>query len=128
MTGNQAGASTFKEALNPSNLWQSIVASKDKLMAIVLCFGLGFISGYLFKKYVQLIVTFAVFVLICAALQSLDFINFSLNADKIRTLLGLAPTTQFDSSLVPTFWQWSQEHLHIVLSYGIGFLVGVRLA
>jgi len=125
---DQASLETLKEKLHPANLWQSIVASKDKLMAIAICFGLGFVSGYLFKKHVQLIVTLVMFILGLVLLQYLDLIAITINTPKVCALFGLAPTIRFDNGLVVSCFAWSQDHLHIVLSFAIGFLFGVRSA
>ena len=59
-------------------------------------------------------------------LEQLEFINLSINFDKIKDFIGLHQP--MDSNVMSALWSWFKKHMFQVLSFAIGFLIGIRLS
>lgn len=117
----------IKSTLSLDNISQKLHLSKDKLIELGLYLGIGFISGYLIKKYSQYVVSLVVLIIGLVVLQQLDLLMITVNADKVRSLLGIYPPTTVDASLLTTYWEWVRLNFSIVLSFSIGFLCGLKV-
>jgi len=117
----------MKYYLNPKQLMQMISASKDKIVEMGLYLGVGFITGFLLKKYSKYVLV----VLLCMAalviLQQFEVLTISFNTAKIQEVFGIRPSTTMDSDLFSVYWHWIKLNFAIVLSFSIGFLLGLKV-
>jgi uncharacterized membrane protein (Fun14 family) len=122
----QPWAQSMKDKILSSDIVEKIRNSKQLFieMGIVLC--IGFLAGFLFKRYAQYIVVGLLFVGLLFILQQADIISFGINWNRIPELFGAspaAPTTEvMQSSLT-----WMKHHIWLVLSFVIGFLCGLHV-
>ena len=117
-----------KQFLDPSTLWQKIKDSRGYIFNLLLFFCIGFLSGYLLKKYGQYLVIFLVFIGLMVVLQQFNVIQVTVNWHIIQNALGIhhVQITQ-GSTLLTLYWQWVKVNVVIVLSFSIGFLSGLRV-
>jgi|SRR5579872_1061334 len=119
----------IKDTLNPDNLAQRFNLTKSRLLEMGLYLLVGFIVGFLLKKYSRFVFAVALIAILLIILQQLNVLTFAINWAEIRELLGIQPTqTTPDMSLFSVYWEWVKANVALVLSFSVGFLVGLRLA
>ncbi len=99
--------------------------SKGMLIDIGIYAGVGFLFGFLFKKYSKYLIALLVFVAALFALQQYDVITINVNAAKMNELFGLQPAAAGDTTLA-ILWEWIKANIVISISLSIGFLFGMR--
>ena len=116
----------MKHYLNPKQLMQTISSSKDKIMEMGLYLGIGFLAGFLLKKYSK----YVLIVLLCIAglvvLQQFEIVTVLFNTVKIQEVFGIR-SSSLDADLFSVYWHWIKINFPIVLSFSIGFLVGLKV-
>jgi len=117
----------MKHYLNPKQLVETLSLSKDKIMEMGLYLGVGFLSGFLLKKYSK----YVLMVLLCMAglvvLQQFEIVTIVFNTAKIQEVFGVKPSS-LEADLFSVYWNWIKINFSIVLSFSIGFLVGLKVA
>lgn len=108
--------------------WEYIKSSKDHVGLLLIGAGLGFLLGFICKKLSSLIFIIILIIVALLALQQFEYIHVSVDWVKIQTFFGMQPTP-FDqsSSFMSSVWQWVKDHILFSISFGIGFLFGLRL-
>jgi len=130
--GTSAQLSFFekiKQYLNPTVLWEKIKESKGTIIDISLFFCVGMLVGYMLKKYGQYVVVLLVFIACLILLQQINVVNIGVNWASIQDFFGMQHTQiPQGSTLLAVYWDWVKINVMIVLSFSIGFLVGLRIA
>lgn len=109
------------------NFVNKLDLTRERCIEIALYCSIGFVIGFLCKKYNFYLFLFVVSVLIIVGLNYFDFITFTVHVDKINSFIGyqLVPsdTTFFTSCL-----HWIKEHIHASISFMVGFILGILVA
>jgi len=87
--------------------------------------GLGFLVGYSLKRFSSAFITVILTLLGLFLLHQFQIINLSFNIEKLQECLGIVSTQ--DSTLLCAYWTWIKTNIILVLSFFIGFLIGIRL-
>lgn len=117
----------IKHNLNPSYLKEQILHNRDILLAIIIFFGLGFLSGFFLKKFSHYCAAFIVLLLILAGLDYSGFIIMKIDWNFVQSTLGVKPLVP-QSNYVEALAEWAQANFLALVSYAIGFFIGLRLA
>ena len=99
--------------------------SSNKLIEIGMYLGFGFLIGYVLKRFSAFVLIVVLTLLALFLLHQFEIVNLSLNIAKLREFLGIQQAT--DSHLLCAYWTWAKENIILVLSFFVGFLVGIRL-
>lgn len=99
--------------------------SSNKLIEIGMYLGFGFLIGYVLKRFSSFVLIIVLTLLAIFLLHQFEIINLSLNIDKLREFLGIQQAV--DSNLFCVYWSWAKENVILLLSFFIGFLIGIRL-
>ncbi|NRB21149.1 hypothetical protein HRU45_00205 [Candidatus Dependentiae bacterium] len=100
--------------------------SRTKLIEIGLYLGIGFLAGFLLRKYAQF-VAFLVLILVgLVVLQQLDLINITMHWDKIENVFGVQKVA-VSADTFSTILSWIKLNLTIVVSFVVGFLFGIKI-
>lgn len=126
-----AGANTnwvtsVKDTMSPDNLMKKFDLTSDKLINIGLYLAAGFFAGFLLKKYAHALFTVALGIAILSVLHYSGFITVAINWDKLQAI-GVGPVPTIDSTVLSLAWEWVKLHVAVVLSFIIGFLIGVKV-
>ena len=116
----------MKHYLNPKNLMETISSSKDKIIEMGMYLGIGFLAGFLLKKYSKYIIILLVCVGALVVLQQFEIVTVVFNTAKIEEVFGIKTSTM-DSDLFSVYWHWIKLNFSIVLSFSIGFLLGLKV-
>jgi uncharacterized membrane protein (Fun14 family) len=124
MVGSETQASTswiakLKSVLHLDNF------TTNRLIEVGMYLGLGLLIGYALKRFSGAFITIVLTLLGLFLLHQFQIINLSFNVDTLRECFGLVSTQ--DSTLLYAYWNWVKAHVILVLSFFIGFLIGIRL-
>lgn len=117
-----------KQFLDPSAVWQNIKDSRGFIFDLALFFCIGFLAGYLLKKYGQYFVVFLVFIALLVLLQQFNVVHVTINWYTVQHALGIknVQITQ-GSALLTLYWEWVKSNVVIAISFAVGFLGGLRV-
>jgi uncharacterized membrane protein (Fun14 family) len=106
---------------------ERIHESRGILLDIVLYGGVGFLCGFLLRKYANYVAFLVLVIVALAAMHQYNVINIVINWTYINDLFGFqhAPTMNGESFVA--FWEWCKANVVIVVSWIIGLLVGLRV-
>jgi uncharacterized membrane protein (Fun14 family) len=100
--------------------------SKERFFEIGIYLGVGFLVGFLLKKYAHLILWLLLFILGLVVLRQMDFITLTIDWDKVESLFGIQRTTMSASTLTLA-WEWIKLNALLVISVSIGFILGLNV-
>lgn len=97
----------------------------NRLAEVVLYLGIGFLSGFLFKKYAKYLFIAILTIVGLVILQQFGFVQIAINWEKVQ---GIQPMqAPLDASIWTVYWEWIKANFAIVLSFSIGFFVGFKV-
>ena len=125
----QAGMlDNVKEQFNVEGMMDKIKSSKDKLFEIGLYAGVGFLSGFLLKKYSTYVAVFVLILVGIGVLQQMEVINIAVNWDKAYELFGIQAAQNVSAdSIIHTVWEWVKVNMAISISYLVGLFIGLKV-
>lgn len=118
---------SFKNALQPETIAHRLGIDKNTLIDIGIYGTIGFIFGFLLKKYSEYFIAFIFFVVGIIVLQQFDYIAVNFNAAKIHEMLGLT-IVPVGSGYGALLLEWMKSNVPAVASLIIGFFVGLKCA
>ena len=126
--GSSGMLDTLKEQLNVQSLMDKVRHSKDRFFEVGLYAGIGFVSGFLLKKYSTYVGVCVLMLIGLGVLHHLDVIHIAFNWDKVNELFGIqAAQTVTADSIIATVWEWIRLNLLISISYIVGLFIGLKI-
>jgi uncharacterized membrane protein (Fun14 family) len=117
-----------KEKLNFNQVVEKLQNSKGILVDVALYGCIGFLVGFLIKRYSTVVILMVLMTAGLLVLQQFELITIAVNWFKFNDLLGLPQTTTIINENMPMIlWEWARANMVIVVSAIIGFLTGVKL-
>jgi len=117
----------IKNALNPSKIMERLNLSRGKLLELGLFLGLGFVAGFLLKKYAKYLVIFILLIIGFVFLDRYGIIKFAIDWNKVQEVVGMKTVAMSGDSLLHIIWEWIKTNVGIVLSFSVGFLLGLKV-
>jgi len=119
---------SIKEKLNIDVLSKKLNLSRDRLIEMGIYLLIGFIAGFLFKKYARYLVVVVLTLVGLVILQQFGFVTFSVHWLKIQGFQPVAiPTGADAASMASLYWGWIKTNFAVVLSFSVGFFVGLKV-
>lgn len=118
---------SIKDSLQIDKISEHVRQSKDSLLDVGLYACIGFLVGYLLKRYSTFIMFLVLFTAGIIALQQVDMLFISVNWDKVYELVGIQPVLVTSEGMAAIVWDWIQLNVLIVASFIVGFLIGLRI-
>ena len=116
----------MKQYLNPAQLKQAIITSKDTIIEMGIYLGIGFLVGFALKKYSKYVLVALLCIAGLIVLQQFEFVSIGFNTVKIQDMFGIK-SAQMDTDMMTMYWQWIKLNASIVISFSIGFLFGLKV-
>jgi uncharacterized membrane protein (Fun14 family) len=116
----------LKASLNIDGIVEKIRESKGKIFEIAIYLGVGFLIGFLCKKYAQFVIVLIVFIIALVVLQQLEVIQITFDWMRLQDLLGIQSTITGSDS-ISFYFEWVKVNIWLVLSFAIGFFFGLRV-
>jgi uncharacterized membrane protein (Fun14 family) len=119
---------TIKSNLSPDTLMEKVKSSKDRLFEIALYGGIGFISGFLLKKYSTYVGICILLLIGLGVLHHLGVIHILINWDKVNEFFGIQAVQNVTAdNIIATIWEWVKVNMAISISYIVGFFIGLKV-
>ena len=119
---------TFKNAIQPETIANKLGVDKNMLIDIGIFGAIGFITGFLLKKYSEYFIALALLIVGIVVLQQFDYLSVSLNVTKIHDMLGLQSVPVAGVGYGALLLEWMKTNVAAGTSLGIGFLIGLKVA
>lgn len=129
VAAQQSGLFTrLVEMLHLDSFAQKIGTNKQVLIDIGLFGTIGLIIGFLFKRYSEYVIVLALFMLGLVVLEQLDLISISINVVALQQMLGLPNIPAITGeTYLSLLWEWMKIHVPASISFGVGFLIGLKI-
>lgn len=125
---SQGMLDSIKQNLNLQSVMDNVRHSKDKLFESGLYAGIGFISGFLLKKYSTYVFVCVLLLVGLGVLQHLEVIDLVISWDKVNELFGIqAAQTVTADSIISIIWEWMKVNMVISISYLVGLFIGLKV-
>jgi len=118
---------TVKEALRPSNIAQTIRTHKEMLIEIALYAGVGFLVGFLLKRYSTIVSALMLCIVALVVLQQMGMINLTIYWDRFYEMVGMQPIVTSDDSTMAMCTQWAKLNMRVLVSFGAGAVIGFKV-
>ena len=118
---------SLKNAMQPESIANKIGMDKNVLIDIGLYGAIGFIVGFLLKKYSEYFIAFALFIVGIVVLQQFDYVSFSINTPKIHQMLGLQSAPVVGDKYGVLLLEWMKANVAGSASLVVGFLIGLKV-
>ena len=119
---------TIKKSFDSVKIKERILASKTMLLEVGMFLCIGFLSGFLFKKYGKYFIIPVVLGGTLALLQYMGIVTITIHWDQVQAQFGLQPVGGIDKGFIGAFFVWVKKNLAIVISFTVGFFVGTKVA
>lgn len=117
----------LKHSLQLDAIAQKLNFSKHKLFDMALFLGIGFLIGFLWKRYANYFIAALIFVAVLFVVHQLDLVSVNLNWIKIQECCGIEPASQ-DADMLAMAWSWIKANVLIIFSFVIGFCFGAKVS
>lgn len=118
---------TIKGSLAPESIANKFGVDKNLLIDVGVYGAIGFIVGFLLKKYSEYFISLVLLVVGLVFLQQFDYISLSINNVKIQNALGLQGMPMVGNTYMSLLWDWISAHVVSASSLGVGFLIGLKV-
>ena len=118
---------SLKNAMQPEVIANKIGMDKNMLIDIGLYGAIGFITGFLLKKYSEYFIALVLLIVGVIVLQQFDYISVSINIPKIHQMLGLQSAPMVGDKYGALLLEWMKANVAGTASLVVGFLVGIKV-
>ena len=118
---------SLKHAMQPEVIANKIGMDKNMLVDIGLYGAIGFITGFLLKKYSEYFIALVLLVIGVVVLQQFDYISVSINIPKIHGMFGLQSAPVAGDKYGALLFEWIKSNVAGAASLGVGFLIGLKV-
>lgn len=122
--------STAKESVRETSnmIFEKFKDYKGNLLEVAVYAGIGFLIGFLFKKYIKYILLLILFVVSLVILEQFDILHTNINWAKMQELFNLKSTADaFNAQAAQSYLEWAKANFVVVFSASVGFLIGLKL-
>ena len=102
--------------------------STDTIIELCLYFGAGFLVGFLLKRLSTYLVALVFAFVVIFILHEMGFLTISFNADKFQSIVGSQSLGEPHVSIAMSLWAWCKSHIAYVLSFLLGFFIGLKVS
>lgn len=119
---------SVREKVNLQSFFEKVQDSHALLLDLAIYGGIGFLVGYLFKRYINAVITIIMFSTVLFVLQQFSLIAITIHWEILYELLGLTQLMHLvGDSLHLFFFEWAKANVFLVISWLIGLLIGIKV-
>jgi hypothetical protein len=97
----------------------------DTIIQVCLYVGAGFLVGFLLKRLSTYLLAIVFALVVILLMNQFGWLTMIINTDKIQEFFGMQSG---QTTLLVALWYWAKAHVAYVLSFIIGFLVGLKVS
>jgi uncharacterized membrane protein (Fun14 family) len=118
---------SLKNAMQPEVIANKIGMDKNVLIDIGIYGTIGFIIGFLLKKYSEYFIAAILLIVGVFVLQQFNYVSFSINTPKIHQMLGLPSSSVVGDRYGVLLFEWMKANVAGSASLIVGFLIGLKI-
>jgi uncharacterized membrane protein (Fun14 family) len=118
---------TLKNAMQPDAIADKLGMDKHTLFDIGLYGAIGFITGFLLKKYSEYFIALLLVVIGVVVLQQFDYISIAINMPKVNEAFGLQSMPVAGDKYGTLLLEWIKSNIAGSASLVVGFLIGLKV-
>lgn len=118
---------SLKNAMQPEVIANKIGMDKNVLIDIGIYGAIGFITGFLLKKYSEYFIAAILLIVGILVLQQFNYVSFSINTSKIHQMLGLQSSSVVGDRYGVLLFEWMKANVAGSASLIVGFLIGLKI-
>jgi uncharacterized membrane protein (Fun14 family) len=121
---------TAKDGLKDTSnmIFEKFKDYKGNIIEVAVYAGIGFLVGFLFKKYIKYILLLILFIVSLVILEQFDILHTNINWAKMQELFNLKSTADaFNAQVAQSYIEWAKANFVVVFSASVGFLIGLKL-
>ncbi len=119
---------SFKNAIQPETIANKLGMDKNMLIDIGIFGSIGFILGFLLKKYSEYFIALVLLIIGLMVLQHFDYLAISLNTQKIHDMMGLHSVPTVGVGYGSLLSEWVRSNIASTVSFTVGLLIGLKVA
>ncbi len=120
--------SDIKTNFHLTKVVETIKDSKEYLLEILFCVAIGFVAGYILKKFSSATVIVVLTLSGIVILQHFQFLELIINWHRLQDVLGIEHSVVANENVLIIVWAWIKMHLALSVSFLVAFLLGIRTA
>lgn len=117
----------LKNSLNFEAIAQKLNLSKYRFLDLALFFGIGFLIGFLWKRYANYFIAVVIFATILFIMHQLELIQLQVNWLKWQECCGVQ-SPRADADILGMLWDWTKMNVLILVSFLLGFSFGAKVS
>ncbi|RTL06665.1 hypothetical protein EKK58_05035 [Candidatus Dependentiae bacterium] len=119
---------SVKEKVSLQNFFEKVQDSRALILDIAIYGGIGFLIGYLLKRYINAVITMIMMSTMLFVLQQFSLITITIHWEIIYEILGITQLMHLIGESVHLFiFEWAKANVFLVISWMVGLLVGIKL-
>ena len=119
---------SLKENLNVNVVVDKIKSYKDRFFEIALFGAIGFLSGFLLKKYSTYVGVCILAIVGLGVLHHLGALTITVNWDRVTELFGIQAAQEVSAdNIIATIWEWVRLNMLISVCYIVGLFIGLKV-
>lgn len=119
---------TVKEKVNLSGLLEKVQDSRGIIMDAIIYGGVGFLFGYLIKRYINAVITAILMTTALFVMQQFNVVTVIIHWEVIYDLCGITQVMKLlGDNIMPFVFEWAKANVFLVVSWLIGFLIGIKV-
>ena len=119
---------SLKNAMQPETIASKLGVDKNTLIDIGIYGAIGFIAGFLLKKYSEYFIALLLIGIGFVVLQQFDYVSISFNTPKINEAMGLQTMPMAGDKYGELIFTWAKSNIPGAASLVAGFLIGLKVA
>ncbi|HTM05843.1 MAG TPA: hypothetical protein VL201_01240 [Patescibacteria group bacterium] len=119
---------TVKEKVNLQTFFEKVQDSRGIILDIAIFGCVGFLSGYLLKRYINAVITMIITGVILFMMQQFSLLTITIHWEILYELLGITQVINLVGDNLGLFiFEWAKANVFLVTSSLIGFLIGIKI-
>lgn len=110
-----------------TNIMEKIKTSQDSLLHYGITLGVGFLVGFLLKKFSSYVAVVIAGCLLIIILSHFGIMNVAIDWQKIQSFVGLEVGQLSDQNVFEMLWEWIRLNVTMTLCALVGFFIGLKL-
>jgi len=110
-----------------TSLLDKLQISRALLFDVALFAGIGFLAGFLMRRFASYLIAFVLFCIGLLIAQEMGIVIFQINTQQIFHLVGVQQSFPVSHELlVPFLIEWARTNIIVAIGGIIGFLLGLQ--
>lgn len=119
---------TMKEKVNLGSLVEKVQDSQGLFVNGLLFGVIGFLCGYLIKRYINAVITLILVSTGLFVLQQFELLTVTIHWTTLYELLGVTQVAKLlDDNIAPFVFELAKANVLLVISWIVGFLMGIKV-